>query len=38
VASVFLWEYAIVLGLGGAATLVAWGVVVAVGADLVKLL
>jgi len=38
VASVFLWEYAIVLGLGGAATIVAWGVVVAVGADLVKLL
>lgn len=34
----FLWEYAIVLGLGGAATLLTWAVLAAVGADLVKLL
>ena len=38
VVTVFLWEYAIVLVLGGAATLLAWAVVLVVGADLVKLL
>ena len=38
VATLFLWEYVIVLVLGGAATLFAWTVVLAVGADLVKLM
>lgn len=38
VVTVFLWEYVIVLLLGGAAALAVWAVVLTLGADLVKLL